>query len=121
MASALATAVAPSPCIFISRNLIASIEAARPFRGRAGRGTSPWRKNSDSPQLLPTCAHVPLRFPARTTSGQILFRWRSTLAFELLAQLIGPLLQIFLQLLLLCLEHLGVRGRTFIGFLEAIA
>jgi hypothetical protein len=64
---------------------------------------------------------VAMRFSARMTSGQILFRRRSTLAFELLAQLVGALLQIFLQLLLLRLEHLGVRGRTFISFLETIS
>ena len=52
---------------------------------------------------------------------KLLFRGRSTLTFEFLAQLVGALLQIFLQFLLLLLEHLGVGGRTFVGLQEAVA
>src|SRR5262249_58708534 len=49
--------------------------------------------------------------------------WRRALplVFKLLAQFIGPVLQVFLQFLLLFFEHFGVGGRTFIGLLEAVA
>src|SRR5215470_8420354 len=53
--------------------------------------------------------------------GQALFWWCSALAFHLLARFFGTLLQFFLQFLLLRLEHLGVRGRPFIGLQEAVA
>src|SRR6266446_3173092 len=52
---------------------------------------------------------------------KLLFRGRSTLTFEFLAQLVSALLQIFLQFLLLLLEYLGVGRRTFVGFQEAVA
>src|SRR5215470_19357660 len=61
------------------------------------------------------------RFGGASDCDHALLRWRPALAFELLAQFIGALLQILLQLPLLLLEHLGVGGWTFVGLLEAVA
>src|SRR5258708_1034936 len=54
-------------------------------------------------------------------AAKLLVRWGSALTFEFFAQLVGALLQIFLQFLLLLLKHLGVGGRTFVGLQEAVA
>src|ERR1019366_10157862 len=43
---------------------------------------------------------------------------RRLLAFELLASLVGALLQVVLQLLLLLLEHFRIGGRSVIGLAE---
>jgi hypothetical protein len=45
-------------------------------------------------------------------------RCSATLAFELLAGLVGALLQLVLQLLLLLFEDLRIGGRAFIGLGE---
>jgi hypothetical protein len=96
------------------------VEERCTLRWRVAAFTGTWGVALNKPLPFPEQARR--RHAWRTCpAGAVLSRRRCTLAFELLAQLVGTLLQIFLQLLLLLLEHLGIGGRTFIGFLETIA
>src|SRR5215471_5907974 len=73
------------------------------------------RRAQGAPRSLPVC-------PPALPCGRRGCRWccgcRLLLALELLACLLGPLLQFVLQLLLLFLELLGIGGRAVISLGE---